>query len=134
MSFRRGSRMREFHDKVRKAKKTKYPYAVHASDRAFIRWHYGNDLMKLTMTDAHGIYWPDGVYALFDSEVNETYLYFDQREARYDFIRFAVNNYNEITDCASTEKVPLETKDRLFRVTRGIDGALTLVQCGDDDE
>ena len=134
MSFRRTNRMVQFKEDVKKAKKTKYPYAVHASERAFIRWHFGNDLMKLTMTDPHGIYWPDGVYSLFDSEVNETYLYFDQVEARYDYIRFAVNNYNEITDCASTEKIPLETKDRLFRVTRGIDGALTLVQCGDDDE
>ena len=128
------NKMIEFHEKIKKAKKTKYPYPVHASERAFIRWHYGGDLMKLTKTDAYGIYWPDGIYALFDSEVNETYLYFDQREARYDYIRFAVNSYNEITDCASIEKVPLETKDQLFRVTRGIDGALTLIQCGEEDE
>ena len=134
MSFTRTNRMVQFKEDVKKAKRTKYPYAVHVSDRAFIRWHFGNDLMKLTRSNPHGIYWPDGVYELYDQEVDETYLYFDQTKVRYDFLRFAVNSYNEIEDCASTEKVPLETNGELYRVTRAIDGALTLIRCGEYDE
>ena len=130
----RVDKMVEFHKKLKQTKRAKYRYVVHCSERAFIRWHYGNDLMKLTRANPNGLYWPDGVYELYDPEVDETYLYFDQTTVRYDHIRFAVNEYSGIEECGSIEKVPLDARDQLYRVTRGIDGALTLVRCEEEYE
>ena len=117
-------------ENVKKARKKNEPYRVHTSERGFIRWHFGGDLLALR-TDLSGDFTlEDGIYEIYDTEEDNFYLYFNPHEVQWKDLRFAVDGYGNIRDI-----INISISDRgadymqEYKLGRGIDCALTLILC-----
>ena len=114
----------EFKKELKRAKAVRFRLVLAPAERAFVRWHFGGDLLKLPEYNSiHG--WPYGVYEIYDVKTETDYLYFDQEEVRYSDIRFELGKYNMIEGCVNIKaNEPDRENCKIYEVIRGINGAL----------
>ena len=118
----------EFKKELKRTKEIKSRLVLAPAEQAFVRWHFGGDLLKLPEYNSI-LAWPNGVYEVYDVRTGIDYLYFDQEEVRYRDIRFKLGRYNMIEDCFNIkESEPDRENYKIYEIIRGINGALTFVK------
>ena len=132
MPFGKSKRISNFKEKLEKNKRSRYQYFIHQSERNFLRNNFGRNLLKLTKTNAEGLYLSGGIYSLYDPLEEQEYFYFDPIQVRYQDIRFVVNQSDEIEYLINVKKDEFEEPTSgydSYYISRGIDGALTFIMC-----
>ena len=117
-------------ESVKKSKRKGDHYHIHESNRGFIRWHFGGDLLRLRSDLGGEFTLPVGVYELHDPTEGSYYLYFNPHEVQWKDLRFGIDGYNNIRQIVNIKESDAGY-DYLddYKLTRGIDCALTLIQC-----
>ena len=138
MPFSKSKRISNFKEKLEqnRKKKYRYEYSIRPSERNFIRNNFGRDLLKLTKPNVDGLSLPSGIYSIYDPLEKQEYFYFDPIQIGHRNIRFVIDFYDEIKSLINLkkDKIPkISITSKLFHIARGVDGALTFIQCDNDE-
>ena len=117
-----------FRLKLKELKEKDELYRVQESERGFIRWHFGGDLLRLQTPLESNCTLPDGVYEIYDIQEDTFYLYFNPSEIQWKDLRFGVDGNGKIREIINLKEgnTGYDYLDD-YKLLSGIDLALTLV-------
>ena len=123
-----------FQLKLKELRKKGKIYRVQESERGFIRWHFGGDLLRLQFSLEDDFDLPNGVYEIYDMEEDTFYLYFNPHEVQWKDLRFGVDGNGKIREIINLKEgnTGYDYLDD-YKLLPGIDLALTLVLWEEDD-